>query len=546
MQIILRTARRMSRFVTVEAVLGCIWLVALPLLEIAGRRFKSDVGDGAALVGLLVLMLVTRGVHHSRPSRLIRLCGATIQAVWKQLTRWPTELGVDFTQTPPVSRGLPWTWCGCLALLAVLTPLSAIASPWLPGGAREFLAPRLYLANLLLVGVVWTLLAMSVLVHGVFIWVGIHNWLVTSYERQGPRPFRPEVIVTACMFAVALLAAGILPTWPAVAAQVVFLVTATVALVACSPGLEVIWRYRGCGSVRTFDGRWLVWMQCAGSILITVILALISTGESVWPGAPPVQGAGTAPVTSLLGRSLLWMSVVGNALLLYCLVRLAIQGIRFNPVRMQRRFARQAAATTAPHDRRWEIQQRRRLIRGLQRLFRRAARQKGRRGTGLWFAPQHWYLFGMTRDDEHTVDSETRLVDQVVGLPYHRVFTPEARYHFWVVAQALKVDLIFVENGVEFRRLVGVLRMMFEIYDIYGGRRRAEEMHFTGLPGVRVLFHEFDMCTAAHHNRDRYPEPDYAEVGRARILHVFKDRGESPEDAPVPVADEGISVMSGA
>jgi hypothetical protein len=87
--------------------------------------------------------------------------------------------------------------------------------------------------------------------------------------------------------------------------------------------------------------------------------------------------------------------------------------------------------------------------------------------------------------------------------------------------------------------------MMFEIYDVYGGRQRAEEKHFTGLPGIRVLFHDFDLSDSQHHGHDRYPEPDYEHVGRARILHVFKDRGEAEDDAPVPESWEGKPVFSG-
>ena len=87
--------------------------------------------------------------------------------------------------------------------------------------------------------------------------------------------------------------------------------------------------------------------------------------------------------------------------------------------------------------------------------------------------------------------------------------------------------------------------MMFEIYDVHGGRQRAEEMHFTGLPGVRVLIHNFDLSDTPRHGRANYPEPDYEDVGRARILHVFKDRGETDIETPVPKSWEGTPVLSG-
>ena len=44
--------------------------------------------------------------------------------------------------------------------------------------------------------------------------------------------------------------------------------------------------------------------------------------------------------------------------------------------------------------------------------------------------------------------------------------------------------------------------------------------------GVRVVLHEFDLVDADKLNLTNYPEPDYDELARARILHVFKDRGD--------------------
>jgi hypothetical protein len=99
--------------------------------------------------------------------------------------------------------------------------------------------------------------------------------------------------------------------------------------------------------------------------------------------------------------------------------------------------------------------------------------------------------------------------------------------------RALEIDLIFVEDGVGFRRFVRVLRMMFEHYDIFGGRRRADELHFRGVPGTRVLIHEYQLTEPF--KSDVYPEPDYENLGRARILHVFRDRGEQEEPLETPL-----------
>jgi hypothetical protein len=99
-----------------------------------------------------------------------------------------------------------------------------------------------------------------------------------------------------------------------------------------------------------------------------------------------------------------------------------------------------------------------------------------------------------------------------------------------------------VEDGVSLRRFIRVLRMMFEVYDIYGGRLRAEERHFTGLPGVRVIMHDFELGKTDTLAKPSYPEPQYEEIGRARILHVFKDRGEFSERDEVPDAADWTPV----
>jgi hypothetical protein len=184
--------------------------------------------------------------------------------------------------------------------------------------------------------------------------------------------------------------------------------------------------------------------------------------------------------------------------------------------------------------RRHEIQMRRRLVGGLERLFKLAAARTFRRGSGLWIAPHLWFIPGLTRDtQEEDLDLERgTILSGIIGAPYHRIFPRAVRHHLYLILRALQVDLIFVEDGVGFRRFCRVLRMMFEIYDVYGGRRRADELHFTGVPGVRVMIHEYQLDEPFR--SEVYPEPDYENLGRARILHIFKDRGEQDEPLETP------------
>ena len=183
--------------------------------------------------------------------------------------------------------------------------------------------------------------------------------------------------------------------------------------------------------------------------------------------------------------------------------------------------------------RRDHVQSRRHLLRGLERLFKKAAGRTFHKGEGYWVAPHHWFVEGLGRDeDEDHLEEHGPWFDRIIGPPYRTVMPITARAHFCEVMKALELDLVFVEDGIAFRRLKRVIRLLFETYDMFGGERRAEELHFSGLPGVRVVIHDFALDNAFESKH--YPEPDYEDVGRARILHVFKDRGdeESPIEAP--------------
>ena len=109
--------------------------------------------------------------------------------------------------------------------------------------------------------------------------------------------------------------------------------------------------------------------------------------------------------------------------------------------------------------------------------------------------------------------------------------------------RALEIDLIFLQDGVSFRRFRRVLRVLFEHYDIHGARQPIQDRHFRGLPGTRVLVHDYQLGSPLR--KKGYPEPDYETLGRARILHVFVDRGDHEELVEEPVDLEGVPVPVG-
>lgn len=142
-----------------------------------------------------------------------------------------------------------------------------------------------------------------------------------------------------------------------------------------------------------------------------------------------------------------------------------------------------------------------------------------------------------TDEDEFDLDEGSTLTGMIAP-PYHRVIPRPARRHFYEVYRALDIDIIFVSDGIDFKNLRRVLGIVFETCDMHGGRQRAEERHFVGIPKVRIMFHEFELTNPFQSSK--YPEPDYEDIGRARIMHVFRDRGEADEHIKQPVSSHDI------
>jgi hypothetical protein len=522
-----------------------VWTGMLVLVELAGRKVSVNDLTDALLLGFLVSF--TLAVHSVRPLPpvrwLVRRMGRMLLGLWHPRF----EIGVDLRGTPPVKRGSPPIWARSVGVLAALTLVLTLAAPVLPTAFREWLLPCCFLAYLLVIGVIWIAAALTAVLLAFLGWAMIHDWFVMSYQGQGVRPKRPERLTVLAVAGILVLAAAWLPIWIPAVVTGLALVVVSVGMACSGPGLTLLWRHSAGEGVRSVDGRWFLWLHWALLIFLTTTLLLPCTGELLVGTGD--ESAATMPLTVLIGRVLGWAAVPGLGVAAWHSLRFAGMGMRFNPYRDAGAYASMSRGVPFPsqakgNDREWEIGQRRALVRGLKRLFKRAARVSRGKGTGLWIGLHHWFIPGLTRDASEN-DDEKSVLDEIIGPPYHRVFSPETRLHFWQICRALEVDLILVEDGVTFRRFIRVLRMMFEVYDMFGGRQRAEELHFTGLPGVRVVIHEFGMGTSESHGREGYPEPDYNEIGRGRILHVFKDRGEEEEFDSIPTDSEGVPVFSG-
>jgi hypothetical protein len=189
-------------------------------------------------------------------------------------------------------------------------------------------------------------------------------------------------------------------------------------------------------------------------------------------------------------------------------------------------------------ERRDVVQRRRLLRRGLQTLFKSLRSREFEQGQGFWIAPHLWFVSATTRDTEEDDLSEDGL-NHEIGTPYARLFPLPVRHHLWQVLRDVEVDIVLLEDGVRWQAFRRVLDRIFAHHD--DGRGRIEERDFTGILGVRVILHELE--PGGQLEVEGYPEPDYTDLARGRILHVFKDRGGlEDETEPVPSEDTGVLV----
>ncbi len=183
--------------------------------------------------------------------------------------------------------------------------------------------------------------------------------------------------------------------------------------------------------------------------------------------------------------------------------------------------------------RRDEIQLRRRFHKCLAKLLKQSALVVPEAGGGFWIAPHWWFVETLLWEAPPKGKSADHgAVLRPVGPSYEKLFGPRVRQHLHAILRAGQIDLIYVEHGVSPRNLEKVLRALFELHDVHGGRLRAEDRHFQGVPKVRVMFHDY--APGNEFRSETYPEPKFDDVSRFRVMHVFRDREESEETTDVP------------
>ncbi len=559
--------------------------LALVGLEVAGRQTATDVHDGLAAAALLSVGALVAVRHRRSPLPWVGRLGDRARRALAGLAGLKYEHGIDLRGTPALPRKTP----PVVRLVVVLQLVwaAAAAATWaaLPNGWRDvgfYTSYVVYLAGLL---VLWAALLGATFV-GVFVPVAVlDRWLrgwLGETDRRGA-----ELAALVAYFILLSVVAYALPPAPVLGlCLVVAAASGLVYLPTSGEGAAVLWRAAPGGAVYAVPLR-RVLAAAAGILALAAFDVLLTAcGGRLFA---PLPGTTSMPLTTLLGAMAAW-SLPG--LLLVAGVRLGT-GMRHDPARRTPPTARvnggadraertlaarvvtgwgwrvKAAAeakesgdvgvVVVPQDRseatefdpgwplkvsvadladgsvrprlerRDEVQLRRHLFRGLSKLFRRAAPFKGPGGGGFWLAPQWWFIEGMGRED---ADGSPDDAPKLVGPPYHRAFPSRTRQHAHGVLRATAVDMIFVEDGVGHRKVEKVLRVLLELYDVHGGKRRAEEMHFRGLPKVKVMIHDYEPGNPFE--SDLYPEPKFDDLSRVRVLHVFRDRGghEEPVDPP--------------
>lgn len=591
MAVVTRTWRDLRRLLGSDAWFTYGVVAALVTLEVVGRRGgESDIYDflAASILTLLTALTLTR--HRQVPLGWLSGLEGLARRLRAFFQARALDIGVDLRGTPPLPRGMPprtsWIAYGLLGATLVIF----LFSDWLPFGLRAVGTRVFYLGYLVLLMALWAALLICILVAFVIPMAIIHDRFVSRSSGGDERARQGEFFWLSVYFGGLLLAASVLPVWvPLLVCPLAMATNMLTVVVPANPDVSFVWRYRqGEGGVRCIP--WGHWVICEFSLLTlgTLDLILLACGGTLLGHAAAQE---TMPVTTVFGLVLAWLAPGA----MWALVAQALLGRLRDPARPSRPavhvsgeqvaqhrktlaefFAKHgwdvyfsapprpldvpvvldegaqpgpetpwplrvsAAALMTPQflerlTRRDEIQKRRRLVAGLERLFKIAARQRFKCGSGFWIAPHYWFVPGLSRDtqeDELNL-AEGTVLSGIIGPPYHCLFSRSVRNHAYRLLRGVQIDLIFVEDGVGYRRFLRVLRILFEVFDMHGGRRRADEIHFHGVPGTRVMIHEFQLNEPFR--SEVYPEPDYDNLGRARILHVFRDRGEQVDPLEEPL-----------
>ncbi len=555
-------------------------------LEFLGRQTTTDLHDGLAAFVLLAVGVMVGIRHRREPIPWVRTVGAWGKRVLASTAWLQYDHGIDLRGTPPLPRRTPPVVWLLAALLIAWGGIAALAWYLFPHGWRIIGTHGSYVLYLVVLLVLWPALLCCTFV-GVYVPVAVldrrlKGW-VGDTDRRGAE--------LAAVVGYAVLVSAVAWIVPPAAVLAVCLVLAVGAWIAAlrrgRDSAAVLWRAGPDQPIYAIPLHRVMAIITALGALLLFNLLLMSCGGRLF--APP-SADDTMPVTALLGAMAAWLM---PGLIVVAAVRL-MAAWRNDPARRSMPTAfvctddRQARTRGIHFIREWgwdakpasvgseagsisvelvpterseatefdpiwplkvseadlksgevkqrlarrdEIRLRRQFFRGLSKMFKRASGFKGPNGGGFWLAPQWWFIEGIGREDAEA-GAEENTSTPMVGPPYSRVLPPRCRQHLHAVLRSTQVDMIFVEDGVGHRKAEKVIRVLMELFDVHGGQRQAEELHFRGLPKVKVMIHDYEPGNPFR--SDLYPEPKFDDLSRLRVLHIFRDRGGEEERIEPP------------
>jgi hypothetical protein len=560
-------------------------------LEFFGRQSANDFYDvlGASALVVLVSMVAIR--HRLTPLGWVQYVGRQAGKALKFADCLKLDFGPDLRGTPPIPRKLPKSVHLTVIVLLAWAAGAALLWFFLSSSWRSVAIQGSYTLYLVGMLVLWSLLFVGALA-GVYFPFMLFNYLCprAATGPDEPRVSRHQLFFLACYCFVIFSASWLLPLWVVPAFAGVFLVAMT--LVTAWPrttDIQFIWR--GANSRRVYSATTpcLLWFTATTLTLFLLAISITAAGARLLGKS----GVDTdMPLTVMLGVAVAWLTpgiLISGAIFLFVLwknnpsrpcrpsvhvagdlaapvwpeVKRILQNwgfrVSFEPTAaietdVRIRLVETAQSQAREFDPEWplaisiddlqdgtvrdrlerrdEIQKRRLLLRGLHKIFRETKRQPQSGGSGWWLAPHLWFIPGLARDEMDDNNEDAGILTATVGPPFAQVMHRHVREYLYRMLRALQVDLIFVEDGIDFRKLKRVLRVLFEIYDKSAGKKRAEEVQFLGLLKMKILIHDFQLDEPFR--SDNYPEPRFEDLGRARILHVFRDRGEQEELIETP------------
>lgn len=580
---------RLSRLVpSGRYFVGFIAAALVVALELVGRLTQNDVHDGLAASALVSAVALAFVRNKTRPwpgsgfarRRLVRL-----------FEHVRGNYGVDLRGTPPLPPRTPsGAWMVLLGLLAWTALAGSVW--WLcPQGWRDLGVNTSYVVYLVLLSLLWTAL-LVVLMGTLFLTFTLIDRHVHPGGRKTQERRAVELLVFFGYIAVVIALANLVPV-VAVVGLCGAVAVAALGVAAFSPAdtQAVLWRSRPGRPVYSVPQQRIVAGLCALAAILVGNLLLSACGGRL---LTMPDKADPMLMTDLIGASTAWMVpgfVVVAAFTLWKLRAadpanrtpltlhwttalpvaslkgsrlLSAQGWRIRGRGDRRRPGDVAVVVVPPEEseafefqpawplkvslrdldnpdvidrlaRRDGLQLRRRAYRGLRTMLRRAYGQKKHKGGYYRFAP-HWWHSGALTYEEPPRRADGLPTARRVGPWYAVVFRPRVRQQFHAMLRAVEIDEVIVDDGVPSRAVERVVRALFEIYDKHDGRRRAEDHLFRLIPRVRTIIHECqpDVPRTTRRRETGFDETQYVELCRARVLHVFKDDGESDLVADVP------------